>query len=156
MARIGKILGWPLVAASGYGLLYLMANRSVYYPMKHPAGLWELREQAGASDLWVRTADGVRLHGWWIPAAGARVVTLYLHGNAGNITHRLDHIREITAAGSALLIIDYRGYGKSEGRPSERGLYADADAAYMHLIEAGFRPEQIVLHGESLGWKSVV
>lgn len=151
MARVPKILGWPLVAASGYGLLYFMANRAIYYPMKYPEGLWDLQPQLKASDVQLRTADGVRLHAWWIPRDDARVVTLYLHGNAGNITHRAGHILEITAAGSALFIVDYRGYGKSDGRPSERGLYADADAAYQYLVDSGHQPSHIVLHGESLG-----
>jgi len=151
MSRVGKILGWPLVAASGYGLLYFMANRAIYYPMRYPQGWWDAQGEIGASDVWLRAADGVRLHGWWIPREGARLASLFLHGNAGNLTHRANHIREVTAAGSSMLIIDYRGYGKSEGRPSERGLYADAEASYAHLLAAGNRSEQIVLHGESLG-----
>lgn len=151
MPRVPKYIGWPVLAASSYGILSFFANRAIYYPMKHPQGWWELQPQLGASDAWMTTADGVKLHGWWIPREGARVVTLYFHGNAGNITHRAGHISEITGAGSSLLIIDYRGYGKSQGRPSEAGLYADADAAYQHLLDAGYEPGRIVLHGESLG-----
>lgn len=151
MAKVPKILGWPLVAATGYGIFYFMANRAVYYPFKYPEGIWQLQDHFGAGDTWLRASDGVRLHGWWIPVPGARIATLYLHGNAGNITHRGDHIRAITAAGSSLLIIDYRGYGKSEGRPSERGLYADAEAAWKHLVESGHSADGIVVHGESLG-----
>lgn len=151
MSRASKILGWPLVAASGYGLLYLMANRAIYQPMKYPQGLWNLQPQLGASDVWLRAPDGVRLHAWWIPRPDARVVTLYLHGNAGNITHRVNHVLEVTAAGSSLLLLDYRGYGKSEGRPTEKGLYTDAQSAYQHLLDTGHRPDRIVLHGESLG-----
>ena len=151
MPRIPRYIGWPVLAASSYGILSFFANRAIYYPMKHPQGWWELQSQLGASDVWLTTADSVRLHGWWIPRAGARVATLYIHGNAGNITHRANHISEINAAGSALLIIDYRGYGKSQGRPGEAGLYADADAAYQYLLDAGYQPGRIVLHGESLG-----
>jgi fermentation-respiration switch protein FrsA (DUF1100 family) len=77
-------------------------------------------------------------------------VTLFLHGNAGNITHRSQSFGEITAAGSSVLMIDYRGYGKSTGRPSENGLYADAEAAYEYLLKSS-RPEEIIVHGESLG-----
>jgi fermentation-respiration switch protein FrsA (DUF1100 family) len=145
------MLGWPIVAAAGYGILYFMANRAVYYPMKYPQGFWEMQPELGASDVWLRTSDGVRVHGWWVEQAEAQVATLFLHGNAGNLTHRLLHIREITAAGSSLLIIDYRGYGKSEGRPTEKGLYADADAAYQYLKNTGYDAERIVAHGESLG-----
>jgi pimeloyl-ACP methyl ester carboxylesterase len=72
----------------------------------------------------------VRLHGWWIPCLGSRIATLFLHGNAGNITHRIEHARQIAAAGSSLLLVDYRGYGKSEGRPSEKGLYRMRQSNY--------------------------
>lgn len=124
--------------------------------MKYPQGLWELQAGLGARDVWLRAADGVRLHGWWIPSPGSQVATLFLHGNAGNITHREGHIRAITAAGSSLLIIDYRGYGRSGGRPSERGIYLDAEAAYRYLLEAGYKPETVVIHGESLGTAAAV
>jgi uncharacterized protein len=76
---------------------------------------------------------------------------LFLHGNAGNVTHRIDHAHAITTAGSSILVLDYRGYGKSKGHPTEQGLYLDADAAYDALTQLGFRPNQIILQGESLG-----
>ena len=142
---------WPLVAAGGYGALYFLANRSVYFPFKYPQGSWDQQSQLGAADVWLDTPDGVRIHGWFVERPGARLVTLYLHGNAGNITHRYQQIHEITAAGSSILMLDYRGYGKSAGRPSERGLYTDAETAYDHLLKTGYRSGQIVLHGESLG-----
>lgn len=151
MARWSKYLGWPLAAATGYGAISLMAHRSVYYPMKYPAGWWDIQPQAGASDVWLTAADGVKIHAWWIAPTQAPLATLFLHGNAGNITHRASRIPAITGAGSALLLLDYRGYGKSQGRPAEAGLYADADAAYRHLVSTGWAPERIVLHGESLG-----
>jgi hypothetical protein len=151
VVTISKYIGWPLAAAFGYGVMYLLANRSIYYPMKHPAGYWDERQKLGAADAWLRTSDGVRLHGWWLAHPDARVATLFLHGNAGNVTHRAGHMREIHQAGSSVLVIDYRGYGNSEGRPTERGLYADADAGYRYLVDAGYPPERIVLHGESLG-----
>jgi uncharacterized protein len=146
-----RMLGWLVVALIGYGLIWVMANRSIYYPMKYPTGWWEAQDQIGARDVWLTTEDGVRIHGWWVPAEAGGLVTLYLHGNAGNLTHRAAHLREITMAGSSVLIIDYRGYGRSDGRPTERGLYADAEAGYRHLLDAGHAPERIVLHGESLG-----
>jgi len=148
MPRIPWFVGYPLVGACGYGALYFAANRAIYYPSRYPSGWWHLQAQVSAADVWLRTSDGVRLHAWWIEPPGARIATLFLHGNAGNITHRVRHIQEITAAGSALLMLDYRGYGKSEGRPTERGLYADAEAGYEYLRPLG-RP--IVAHGESLG-----
>ncbi len=119
--------------------------------MKYPEGYWEHRSQLGASDVWLTTADDVKIHAWWVPSPGAKWVSLYLHGNGGNLTHRLDHLQEIRAAGSSVLIIDYRGYGKSSGGPSEHGLYLDAEAAYRYLVDAGHRVSNILLHGESLG-----
>ena len=101
--------------------------------------------------MWLQAADGVKLHAWWLKAPGSRVATLFLHGNAGNVTHRAGHMLAIAEAGSSVLVIDYRGYGRSEGRPDEAGLYADAEAAYQHLLAAGYTPDRIVLHGESLG-----
>lgn len=148
MLRIPWFVGYPLVGACGYGVLYLAANRAVYYPMRYPNGWWQAQAQVGAADVWLRASDGVRLHAWWIEPPGARIATLFLHGNAGNITHRVTHIQEITAAGSSVLMLDYRGYGKSEGRPTERGLYADAEAGYEYLRSLG---KPIVAHGESLG-----
>jgi hypothetical protein len=119
--------------------------------MRFPDGDWAQRERIGAQDRWFSAADGTRLNGWWFPKSEARFATLYLHGNGGNLTHRIDHARAILAAGSAFLVFDYRGYGKSEGQPSEHGLYEDAEAAYADLLDVGYRPNRIILHGESLG-----
>ncbi len=98
--------------------------------------------------MWLSSAGGVRIHGWWAAGREARVTTVFFHGNGGNLSHRVQHISEITAAGSDLLIIDYSGYGRSEGRPSEAGLYADAEAAYEWAAKQG---KPVVIHGESLG-----
>jgi hypothetical protein len=78
-------------------------------------------------------------------------VTLHLHGNGGNITHRYPQFQEIAATGSSIFALDYRGYGRSAGTPTEKGLYQDAQAAYDYLLQAGYHPSQIVLHGESMG-----
>lgn len=149
--RLPAYIAWPTIAAATYGALYFFANRSIYFPSKYPEGLWDHQHQVNASDVWIDTRDGVRLHAWFVARENARWVTLFLHGNAGNVTHRLPHIQEIVAAGSSILILDYRGYGKSSGRPTEQGLYIDSDAAYQHLVGMGYRAEQIIVHGESLG-----
>jgi fermentation-respiration switch protein FrsA (DUF1100 family) len=149
--RVPSYVGWPIVVACAYGALYFFANRAVYYPAKYPQGGWDLQSQVGASDVWLNTPDGVRLHAWFVRRDGTRLVTLFLHGNAGNVTHRIPHIREIVAAGSSILIPDYRGYGKSGGRPTEEGLYIDSETAFTYLLGQGYRSKQIVLHGESLG-----
>ncbi len=143
-----RFVAWPLAGACGYAVVYLAAGRAVYHPLRYPAGFWEAQATIPARDVWLRTRDGVRINAWWADPPGSRLATLFLHGNGGNVTHRVPHLREIAAAGSAVLALDYRGYGRSEGRPTERGLYADADAGYDYLEALG-RP--IVVHGESLG-----
>jgi uncharacterized protein len=134
-----------------------IANRLIFYPMRYPEGDWERQRSAGAEDRWIRSAvDGTRLNAWWFPLPGARLATLFLHGNAGNVTHRVDHATRILEAGSAVMLLDYRGYGRSEGSPSETGMYRDAEAAYDDLVRLGFEPARIVLHGESLGTAAAV
>ncbi len=128
-----------------------LVDRLVYYPMPYPQGEWNLQAQSGARDLWFATRDGIRLNAWWFPQPGSRLATLFLHGNAGNVTHRIDHALRINSAGSSVLVLDYRGYGKSKGHPTERGLHLDADAAYEALLRLGYDPGQVLLHGESLG-----
>jgi uncharacterized protein len=130
---------------------YYLANRAVFYPSKYPQGVWDAQKLVGAADAWMETADGIKIHGWWVQREGSPLVTLFLHGNAGNITHRAPRIQEITAPGSSVLMLDYRGYGKSSGRPSEQGLYRDSEAGFICLLGKGYRAEQIILHGESLG-----
>lgn len=152
VVRVPGYVAWPILAVFAYACLHFFANRAIYYPSKYPAGFWELQRSLGpAKDVWIETRDGVRLNAWWVPREGALGVTLYLHGNAGNVTDRVPHIREIVAAGSSILVLDYRGYGKSGGRPSEKGLYMDSEAAFAHLLGMGYRGDQIIVHGESLG-----
>jgi len=145
-------LGIAIAAACIIGFLYYLANWVLYYPAKYPEGFWDSQRLVGASDAWMKASDGVTIDGWWwADREGSRLVTLFLHGNAGNVTDRAPRMQEIVAAGSSVLIIDYRGYGKSGGRPSEQGLYRDSEAGYAYLLDKGYRPEQIILHGESLG-----
>jgi len=100
-------------------------------------------------DVWLTTSDDVDIHGWWIPCEEALASILFLHGNAGNITHRLDNLRVLNQAGFQVLIIDYRGFGRSEGTPGERGTYLDADAAWNWLVES--TPDPHLIFGRSLG-----
>jgi hypothetical protein len=132
-------------------MLQGLVDRMLYYPMTYPQGDWDAQGDADAKDVWLTTNDGIRLNGWWFRKSDAAFATLFLHGNAGNVTHRIDHARAILRAGSAVLVIDYRGYGKSSGRPGERGLYLDAQAGYEELIQRGYPPKRIILQGESLG-----
>jgi fermentation-respiration switch protein FrsA (DUF1100 family) len=104
-------------------------------------------------DVDIETEDGERLHGWWVPGAAAAVGHVLLcHGNAGNVGDRVLHAALLTAAGFDVLLFDYRGYGRSSGRPSERGTYRDARAARCALLEQPAVDASRVLYvGESLG-----
>jgi fermentation-respiration switch protein FrsA (DUF1100 family) len=106
------------------------------------------------TDLTIPTEDGERLHGWWIPtrARPARGHLLFFHGNAGNVSHRVEHAHALSDAGLDVLLVDYRGYGRSTGRPSEEGLHKDARASLVALrAGAGVDPRRLVYMGESLG-----
>jgi hypothetical protein len=98
------------------------------------------------------TSDGETITGWWLPAQSARGALLYCHGNGGNVSTNLVNARVFHDLGLSVLLFDYRGYGKSSGRPSEEGTYRDARAAFSQLTGAlGIPPEQIVIYGMSLG-----
>jgi fermentation-respiration switch protein FrsA (DUF1100 family) len=128
------------------------------YLVYHPAP-WVERDWARAfglplEDVWFEAEDRTRLFGWYTPAAplGAPAVLLWCHGNAGNIINRLDNLAALHQLGLSVFLFDYRGYGRSEGRPSEAGLYQDALAAYAQLAETRRIPAgRIVLFGRSLG-----
>jgi len=103
-------------------------------------------------DVGIDTADGERLHGWYVPAINARGTLLFFHGNAGNISHRLESILIFNRLALDVLIVDYRGYGQSTGRPGEQGTYRDAQAAWDYLVrERSVSPGNIVIFGRSLG-----
>jgi fermentation-respiration switch protein FrsA (DUF1100 family) len=105
------------------------------------------------SDVALRTADGERLHGWWIPATAPSIGhVLLFHGNAGNVGDRVPHVALLSAAGFDVLAFDYRGYGRSRGRPSEQGIARDAIAARDALLrQEGVDPARTLYLGESLG-----
>lgn len=145
-------MSYPKIAAAVVVLLALwaglvpLARRMAFFPMRYPAGYWGM--QGKAEDVWLQV-DGLRLHAWWLEVPGAQTATLFLHGNAGNLSHRGYAMEAVTAAGSSILVLDYRGYGKSEGSPDEQGLYRDAQAGYEWLRGRG--AARMVVHGESLG-----
>ncbi|MCP5110004.1 MAG: alpha/beta hydrolase [bacterium] len=149
--KIPPYVGYPLLAVFFYFVLYFLGQRTLFQPLRFPRGWWEIQPEIGAEDVWLTTPDGLKLHGWWKQAPGSDLVTLYLHGNAGNVSHRGSHMVEIAAAGSSVLVLDYRGYGKSEGKATEKGFYTDAETAYRHLLDTGYAAKRILLHGESLG-----
>jgi len=128
-----------------------LVERMIFYPEPGAA----LRpEQFGIAgeDVRIRTEDGVRIQGFYLPAEGATRTILFLHGNAGNASHRLPNAAELVRLHAHVLVLDYRGYGLSEGSPSESGVYADARAGLTDLIERSGVPEtRTVLFGRSLG-----
>src|SRR6185503_6287796 len=103
------------------------------------------------ADVWFTTGDGVRLHGWFFraPQPGAPLI-LWCHGNAGNITDRAPMAAEFARRGVSAFVFDWRGYGKSEGKPSESALYRDALAAYDFAVKS-LGAKSIIVYGESLG-----
>ena len=133
-------------------LVFLFQSRLGYFPEVGRA-LVATPRAAGLDFEEVRlTADDATLYGWWVPANAARGAVLVLHGNAGNISHRLEYLTMFNRLGYATLIVDYRGYGRSSGTPSEDGTYRDGEAAWRHLTEIRkFAPRDIVVFGESLG-----
>ena len=141
------VLGTALLG----GLLYLQQPSMIFFPLgtldATPAN-WGLEYET----VNFTASDGVALHGWYVPRDGASRVVLFLHGNAGNISHRGESVRIFHDLGLSVLIFDYRGYGLSEGRPTESGLYLDADAAWEFLVdERGVEARDIVIFGRSLG-----
>ena len=133
------------------GWLYYQQPAMVFFPTNN---LIETPSDWGLpyEDTTLETADGVELHGWFIPYQGASRTLLFFHGNAGNISHRGESVAIFNRLGLNVFIFDYRGYGKSQGKPSESGLYIDAMAAWNYLLkEKGFDKQQIVLFGRSLG-----
>jgi fermentation-respiration switch protein FrsA (DUF1100 family) len=134
-------------------LVLMILERWLVYPAPpiergdwHPAGLVH-------EDVHFQSADGTKLHGWFVPHSNARRAILYCHGNAeqvGDLADLLAHLRDTLQA--SIFVFDYRGYGHSEGRPDEAGCIADGRAAQHWLAKrVGVKPSQIVLLGRSLG-----
>jgi fermentation-respiration switch protein FrsA (DUF1100 family) len=121
----------------------------VFHPARYPAGNW----QPKGEDAWFTSADGTKLHGWYLAAERPKAVVLYCHGNAGNVTGHWPMMRFYASElDASSLVFDYRGYGRSEGTPNEQGVLADARAAREWLAKrAGVAEKDIVLVGRSLG-----
>jgi len=168
--------GWRLarvVATLAVGVslvIVVFESRFIYFPAKYPEGDWCAREPravegritARVEDVWLTADDGVRLHAWHaaplvgrggaLEAVPTDRAVLYLHGNAGNVSHRYEIVESFAALPANVLALDYRGYGRSEGAPSEEGLYRDARAAFDYLTKTrGVAANRVVVYGESLG-----
>ena len=149
------VLGIVVLIAVGYVLaaayLYFFQEKFVYRPSARieatPASVGMYYEEVA-----LVASDGVRLTGWYLPLADARGTVLFCHGNAGNISDLLGVAKDAHRLGLGILLFDYRGYGQSEGTPSEEGTHRDAEAAWNYLVqEAGLAPDQIAIIGRSLG-----
>ena len=147
---------WIVIAIVGAyivlaGFLFIFQANYVYYPERiliaDPSKIGLDYE-----NVQFETVDGVSLSGWFIPSDNSRGVILFCHGNAGNISHRLESIQIFHRLELDVFIFDYRGYGQSEGKPTEHGTYEDAEAAWRYLVEERqTSPSQVVVFGRSLG-----
>lgn len=149
---VAVVLAAVLLLSLAVKYMLILDRTMIYFPQRElestPASVGLDYE-----DVYLTTSDGTRIHGWHIPGR-SDVTVLWFHGNSGNISHRLDNILLLhERLGVGVLIIDYRGYGLSEGKPSEKGLYLDAEAALEYLrSDLGLNPErEVVLLGRSLG-----
>ena len=144
-----------------FGAVYLLVllvfrlfeHRLVFFP-DYPgrlAGDWQPKGLP-VEDVWLETGDGVKLHAWWIPSATSQFTFVAFHGNAANVAARAEVFRFLHALPANVLAVEYRGYGRSEGSPTEAGLYLDAQAAYDYLArQRGIAPGRIISYGQSLG-----
>ena len=137
-----SILGWSI---------YFLQPRFVYSPLRevtyNPGDLGLAFEK-----VVIKTEDGLKISAWFIPADNAAFTVLMCHGNGGNMTHRLDTINILNELGLSCMIFDYRGYGSSQGKPTEEGTYLDVGAVFKWLgDEKAIAPKSIILFGRSLG-----
>ncbi len=131
--------------------LYFGQARMIYFPIRamsaSPADL-----DLAFEDIFMATDDGHTIHGWFVPHDSAWATHVFCHGNATNISHRLEILRMFHSLKLNVFLFDYRGYGRSDGKPSEQGTYRDAMAAWRYLVEErGIPADQIIIHGQSLG-----
>jgi len=111
----------------------------------------------GLEDIYFEAKDGTKLHGWFLPAPESRSILIFAHGNAGNISHRIQKIQLLNKIGISVFIFDYRGYGKSFGKPTEKGMYRDIAGA-VSLVKGRLRSpaDKLIFYGESLGGAAVI
>jgi len=132
-------------------LVRYLEGTSIFYPSRN---ITSIPSDIGLpyEDIFVTTQDGYKIHGWYIKSPEAKATVLFFHGNAGNLSNRLEKILMFHQIPLNVFIIDYRGYGKSEGRPSEAGMYKDAEAAFDYLItREDVDSKKIIAYGASLG-----
>ncbi len=154
--RVLRVLLLSVLGLVGYVVLF--EENLIYFPARYPEGNYAASAfPGGPRDVEFVASDGVRLHAWFCPLEKPLATVLLCHGNAGNLTHRLEIVHALARVGIQTFLFDYRGYGKSEGKPGEAGLYLDGQAAYDALLDQpGIDPARVFLWGESLGGGVVV
>ena len=143
-------LGLAILYSAACVFLVFAQRRLMYDPDVTPA-IASTQDLPGLQIHRIQTQDGESLAAWYVPPATGKRLYLYLHGNSGNLAGRTRRFNLMTADGSGLLAIDWRGYGGSTGAPTEDGLNRDADAAYADALRLVGDPQRIVIVGESLG-----
>lgn len=131
-------------------MAFIFQDKLIFFPQKLDKD-YRYNLSDNDKEVFIATGDGKLINGILFHRPGNQQVILYFHGNDGSLDSWQERGAEILALNSDLLIIDYRGYGKSEGSYSERGFYEDAHAAYRFLIQSGYNPNQIIAYGRSLG-----
>jgi fermentation-respiration switch protein FrsA (DUF1100 family) len=134
-------------------MLRTLENRLIYFPPRYPEGFSPRNHlESEGEDVWLTTEDNVRINAFYLSHPSSPKVLLWFHGNAENIGYGLARMKVLSQIGVNILAVDYRGYGKSEGKPDEAGVYRDADAAYDYLVkQRHIRAEDIFIYGNSLG-----
>jgi fermentation-respiration switch protein FrsA (DUF1100 family) len=133
------------------GLMSSIEDYFIYAPRK-PLITTPAEHGFNYESVQLYTSDGIRLHGWFLPKDNARATVLLCHGNAGNVSYQFDQIELFRKLNLSVLTFDYRGFGQSDGKPCEDGLYRDGDAAWRYLVETKhIAPEHIIIFGHSLG-----
>lgn len=150
MLRVLTFIAVLLVGIYALGLY--LRRTGMFFPDRYPAGRWDAQQfMTVPTDHFFETRDGVRLHGWLFRAADPDApLMIWFHGNAGNLTDRAEMSAEHARRGTSVFVFDYRGFGRSEGSPSEHAVYRDAEAAFDYAVET-FQPRAVVLYGESIG-----
>jgi pimeloyl-ACP methyl ester carboxylesterase len=152
IAAAGAVL--LFVLTGGRLMLSAIERQFIYFPTRvaQDTPTPALLGARVVEEVWLESGGGVRVHGLYAGADAAFADLLFLHGNAGNLYDRLGNVEMLVASGFNVLIIDYQGYGKSGGQPSEQGLYDDGEAGYRYLVDSlGVPPDRLVVFGRSLG-----
>lgn len=148
-----SILVTALLIAIGFvAFAQLMRRTSMFFPARYPAGEWNTsRYDVPPTDHFFTTSDGVKLHAWLFRAEDPNApVLVWCHGNAGNLTLRGEMAAELARRGVSVFVFDYRGFGRSEGKPGESALLKDSLAAFDYVAKT-LKPRRIALYGESIG-----